>query len=117
MLKMADTLGVLPGGNKGEMQLPDLKNMLSGLMGSDVANDPKMSGLLNMVSDMGNLDDPSKAEELKNKMESFFTNELNLDLSNIESDFSKMLSKENTMSDDSNHNNETNNQNNNTKDE
>jgi hypothetical protein len=113
MIKMADSMGVLPGlGGNSEGGMPDFKSMLSGLMGSEQMNDPKMAGLFSMINDLDNLDDPTKAEELKNKMDSFLSNELKLDISQLDSTINNIMNdnKENidSLNEDAQHNDDEN---------
>lgn len=85
MLKFLDSMGGLSNLTQGGM--PDMKKMLSGLMG-DKKSDPKMEKLFNMMSDMEN---PDNIDKIKDNMNDFLATELGVDISKLDSEIKKSM--------------------------
>ena len=85
ILKMADQFGVLPGGkqttndNTNDNTNPDLSSFnLDGL-----CNNPQLSKIMGMMGKLNSVNTTDEIEKLKNEVDSFLQNEMNVDMDKI----------------------------------
>ena len=87
ILKMADQFGVLPGGRQtssdrettNDNTTPDLSSFnLDGL-----CNNPQLSKIMGMMGKLNNVNTPDEIEQLKNEVDTFLQNEMNVDMDKI----------------------------------
>jgi hypothetical protein len=85
ILKIADDFGVIPGGNKSENQNENNKSEL-----------PDFSKIMNLMKKMNDGNNSNEdLESIKNEMNSFYTNELGLDINKISSEIGLKLNSDN----------------------
>ena len=101
ILKMADQFGVLPGGRQtttdrettNDNTTPDLSSFnLDGL-----CNNPQLSKIMGMMGKLNNVNTPDEIELLKNEVDTFLQNEMNVDMDKI-SDFFPSAPRANSTS-------------------
>ena len=87
ILKMADQFGVLPGGRQtttdrettNDNTTPDLSSFnLDGL-----CNNPQLSKIMGMMGKLNNVNTQDEIEQLKNEVDTFLQNEMNVDMDKI----------------------------------
>jgi hypothetical protein len=101
MLNVADSLGVIPGGdNSGLAGLMSSGlmsgSLLSGMMPkgdnkTNTPNMPNMSELFNMMGGLDKMKSKEEAAELKGKLDSFLEKNLGLDVNKLNQDIKKMV--------------------------
>lgn len=101
ILKMADQFGVLPGGRQtttdrettNDNTTPDLSSFnLDGL-----CNNPQLSKIMGMMGKLNNVNTQDEIEQLKNEVDTFLQNEMNVDMDKI-SDFFPSAPRANSTS-------------------
>ena len=85
ILKMADYLGVIPGGNKSENNENNENN-------ENKSELPDFSKIMNLMKKMNNNNSNEDLESIKNEMNSFYKNELGLDINKISEEIGLKLS-------------------------
>lgn len=86
ILKIADDFGVIPGGNNNNKSENENKSEL-----------PDFSKIMNLMKKMNDGNNSSEdLESIKNEMNSFYTNELGLDINKISSEIGLKLNSDNT---------------------
>ena len=87
ILKMADQFGVLPGGRQttsdGETTNNNTTQDVSSFNLDDLCNNPQLSKIMGMMGKLNNVNTPDEIEKLKNEVDSFLQNEMNVDMDKI----------------------------------
>ena len=87
ILKMADQFGVLPGGKQttsdGETTNNNTTQDVSSFNLDDLCNNPQLSKIMGMMGKLNNVNTPDEIEKLKNEVDSFLQNEMNVDMDKI----------------------------------
>jgi hypothetical protein len=81
ILKMADQFGVLPGGKQttNDNTNPDVSSFnLDGL-----CSNPHLSKIMGMMGKLNSVNTPDEIEKLKNEVDTFIQNEMNVDMDKI----------------------------------
>ena len=84
---MADQFGVLPGGRQttsdGETTNNNTTQDVSSFNLDDLCNNPQLSKIMGMMGKLNNVNTPDEIEKLKNEVDSFLQNEMNVDMDKI----------------------------------
>jgi DNA-binding ferritin-like protein (Dps family) len=87
ILKMADQFGVLPGGKQTtsdrETTNDNTNPDLSSFNLDNLCNNPQLSKIMGMMGKLNNVNTPDEIEKLKNEVDSFLHNEMNVDMDKI----------------------------------
>jgi hypothetical protein len=87
ILKMADQFGVLPGGRQttsdkettNDNTTPDVSSFNL----DNLCSNPQLSKIMGMMGKLNNVNTPDEIEQLKNEVDSFLQNEMNVDMDKI----------------------------------